>query len=463
MLIRPISLLCSALLAVALAPPSTVRAQDGVSVEGTMPEDNLPALKSILDSALKQSPEMIQNEINIAQAKANVYNSDHPLWPSVSGGASYGDNKSSTVGGSSSTQKALLYNVGISQPIFQWGALANQSRIGRISLLISKRSYSEAYRQLATSIREQYLGLILKKLTIRNSRYQLDLAKAQLASMQNRLKQGTVSSGEIEAVSETVEDGSLNLERQEDDYATAMRSFQTMAGLKELTDDEIPLSLPRPSFNRDAASALLAGLLRDHARSTFQAQVYEMQIRQAELNYQVARVNLLPKLSASTGYQVSSSTTAFNSNISQSVIDSLTAYLNVSWQIFDGFATRGAKLSALESKRSSEQQLDSYIESTEEQAQHLNRILGISARYEDITLSRWQGQLGNLEEELRELKAGRVPQSAVDSLRASANDYELHNLSARVDLYSQWSEFVSIVGRDPALNNLPPSYVREKR
>jgi outer membrane protein TolC len=436
------------------------RAQDR-TVDGTMPEDYLPGLKSILGTALKRSPEMIKNEIYIAQGEAGVYQYNHQLWPSVNGSANYGTIMSGTTGGASNTQTGLFYSFGVNQPIFQWGALANQSRIGHINLLIDQKNYDEAYRNLAIALREQYFSLILKELAVRNARFNLKLAQAALDVLEERLKSGAVSPAEIGPPRLDTEEARLGLERVEEDLENSKREFARIAGIDKVSDAEIPEAIPKPIYDPNAAEILLATLLRDHAESTFQAQVYELDIRHADLDYSIAKVQLLPKVSAAATYQVQNQTTAFNNQVSQTAINQLSYNINAQWTIFDGLATRGAKLQALAEKRLNQRMLKNYVETTENEAQHLEKQLDITARYQELTDQRWKMQDDALKQTQDQLKRGMVAPNAVDAARAAWYALDYNNMSARADYLAQWNEFVSLVGRDPALDNLPPRYARD--
>jgi outer membrane protein TolC len=440
--------------------PHTARAQDQ-QVAGTMPEDQLPRLGAILETALRQSPEMIRNEIVIAEGQAAVYSSDHSLWPSLSGGAQYGTNRSSTTGGASNTQSGFFYNVGLNQPVFQWGALANQSRIGRINLLINEKQYAEAYHLLAVSIREQYFSLILKELAVRNARFTESLAKGALDVMEQRLKNGSVAQAELTEPQLNEEDASLSLARNQEDLENSKRGFAHMAGIERINDSDIPMAISKGSYDADKASEFLASLLRDQAGDSLQAQVYKLQIHRSDLNYKIAEVGLLPKFNLGAGYSVENETTAFGSTIEQTVINQLTYNVNMSWTIFDGFATRGAKLSALADRRLNQRLYKTYVETVEDQAQHLARALAIAARYQELTERRWRVQNGALAETKEELKRGSATQNTVDAAQQAWYAVDYANVSARSDYLSYWTEFVSLVGRDPALDNLPPRYVRE--
>jgi outer membrane protein TolC len=440
--------------------PAAARAQD-VGIDGTMPEDGIPALKRVLEAAMKQSPGMVQNDIAIAQAEAGVLLNEHGLWPTAYAAAQYGTNKSTTTDGASNSSSGLFYNVGINQPLFQWGALENQARIGKIGVLLAKRNDAEAYRQLAVELREQFLGLVEQKIALRNARYTLHQAQANLDVAVQRLKRGEISIAEESAAGSAIENGGLNLAHLEDTYQMTLSAFANLAGIPGLSDADIPLELPKPAYSKDAAQALLDAFLRDNALSTFQAQIYDLQIRQATLNYKIAEVGLLPKFGAGTSYSVENSVNAYPTQITQSLVKTFNYNVNVNWNLFDGFLSRGERLSALASRRATERNLKTFVDATEAQAQHLVRLLAVSARAQKDTEAGVTSSTWYLRHQADEVKLGNVPPSAVNAAQAGLYDSELNNATARAALDSQWSELVSLVGRDPAVGKLPPSYVRD--
>ncbi len=73
--------------------------------------------------------------------------------------------------GSKSTGNSTSESYGVSagMPIFQWGAVWNQTRITKLSLLISRKSYAEAYRTFVVGLRDSYLALVAEKIGLRNA------------------------------------------------------------------------------------------------------------------------------------------------------------------------------------------------------------------------------------------------------------------------------------------------------
>jgi outer membrane protein TolC len=452
--------------AVVLGLLAPVRAQE-TAVTGKMPEDYLPVLLHLLQAALKQSPQMITSEIGIERGQAGIYSNNAALWPQLSGGVQYAGNRASTENSPIETEKGLFYNIGLSQNVFAWGALANQSRIGRIDRAISQKNYAQGYLDLANLIRNQYMALIGEKIVIRNDRFSLKLAAAALAAGQQQLKNGQTSAGEINALQLDADGAGLELARAEEVFAGSKRSLANLAGLEDLADQDIPVEIPPPSYTPGAAQALLASFTGEGAQNTIQAQVYEMGIREAELNYKIQKVRLLPKISLGTSYFVQNQTTATNNSTTAPpvsvTIKELTYDVAANWSIFDGYATRGAKLAALAQKRQAEQQLKTYVATTLEQARHAERLLSFAARYMDLTDRRWQSADAIEEHAEAEFKLGSGSQNTVDQALAGLNSADYTTAAGRADFLSQWSEFISLVGRDPIMNNLPPAYVRDLR
>src|SRR5262245_9777515 len=65
---------------------------------GTMPEDSLPALRELLESALRRSPELIAADIERTVAEARVIIADSGRLPNLRGTSEYATNQTSASG-----------------------------------------------------------------------------------------------------------------------------------------------------------------------------------------------------------------------------------------------------------------------------------------------------------------------------------------------------------------------------
>ena len=434
-------------------------------IAGTLPEDYLPELKGILANALKQSPQTIMKEIELARVTARVYGANAPRLPNASGYLNFASNETATTSNASSRTRdnGVFYNFGVSQAIFHWGALKNEADKARIGVLMAQKSYDEAYRLLAVALRRSYLELIVKKAQLTQMRYVRDLTKADVKLAEEKLASGTVSEGEVAGKKLNLEDYSLQTARVEVELSGLRRAFGRLAGVPEPVETAIPDALVGPKFSAANTAALLDKLVRDGAKSTFQAQVGQLKVQEADLNYRIARVRLLPKFKAGLNFSLENTTNASANSVTQQGVSRQTFSVGADWAIFDGLATRGAKLEAMANKRASERELQLATEAVIDAAQGLVQQLELDARAMDMADIRRTLAAGLVQNYKEELGRGNIAQNAVDSATASLKAADAANYAARAAYLSRWTEFVSLVAIDPVLNNLPARHDSAKR
>jgi outer membrane protein TolC len=429
----------------------------------TLPEDFLPGLRNILHSALQQSPQMIAHDIDLAAQEANRYQQAAQEWPNLSGAIDYLDNQSKVTGGGanaapSTSTRGFFYNLYLNQPIYHWGALQAAADIAHLQIKISERQYADAYRQLATTIRSQYLSLIMQKVQLRNLRFALDQARTSFGVVEARFKSGAATPSDETNAHLAVDDASLALDRITEDFAYAKRLLLLMAGLPELSDDAVPEEIPKPVYSTAAPAALMQDFERDGLNKTFQAQIYYYEIKQNDLNYRIAKYRLYPRIDLSLGISEQNQTEVVGQTVYQNPILSKNVTLAANWSIFDGFATRGAKLAALASKRTNERSLQTYLDQTIEQARYMGRQVEFSARAMALAEERFSFAEGGLQRTKDNLKLGVGSQADVDQSTANFYQWQVMAFSARIDFFSRWSDYVSLLGIDPVLNNLPAHF-----
>lgn len=432
---------------------------------GTLPEDHFPELKIILQTAIKQSPQVLLREIEVAQQEARIYAADALRWPSMGGDIRYGSNQTaiSSRTDTQSRDNGLFYSVGVNQSLFHWGAIKHSRDIARIRVAIAERNYVEAYRTLVRDLRRGYVGLVARKSGLRFSRYSLGLREAELKIARERLASGTVSPGEVGMRQLNLDEDRLRLDRTEAEFAGERRRFGRLAGIGDIAEDAIPAEMAKPVYSPALATSLLAALLRAGGKSSFEVQVAELQLRQADLDYRIASVRLRPKFNAAAAYSLQNSTYATQNSVTQTGISQQTIEVNARWSIFDGFASRGAKLEALTEKRYWERRRQIASETVLDEAQQLERMIALDARAMDFSENRRAGAEEGVRRAQEEVKLGNAPQTHIDNATGDLRLNEYNNALARAAFFSNWSSFVSLAGDDPALNSLPARYVREKK
>lgn len=428
-----------------------------------MPEDYLPGLRSLLESALKQSPQMITSAIGIVQADAARVISDSRWYPTLGGATTYSASKISSFSGTTETSLTaggLSYSLSVSQSLFQFGAVKNQSAAARVGVLIAEKNYREAFRLLAVNMRQQYLLLVAKKASLAGVRFRVKLAEAQLAIQEDKLKSGTISLADVEVPRLALAEARLGLDRAELDYANSRMVLARLAGLKDLADDQIPGEIAKPSYSAEIPARLGAELRRDNAGNTTAVQLSTDYVRQAELQYRVAKVGNLPRFIAGASATQSDSATVLGGVIYKDKSAVTGINFTGAWSIFDGFSTSGSKKSALATKRIYERQLQSQIEQTLDNAKNLEAGLGLSYRALELSEIRTGVSQAAYDRMKEEVELGNAPQAAVEELLAALMVSRAGLASARAEFFSRWTEFVSLVGSDPLMKLVNPRYAR---
>jgi len=428
-----------------------------------LPEDLMPVLRPMLVTALGQSPQMIVQNINIATAEAIRIQDLSGMLPAVSDIAYYSANKTAIAQQTSisSTNSGVFYSLSLNQPIFYWGSLKYRADSGKIGIYIAEHQYADAYRLLVVSLRTQFLALVTKKITLRNADYALKQAEETLATVEERFKTGRASAEEMAEPRLAVDEARLARDQAVEDLENSKRLFLLMVGKADLDLNGVPEDVPQPVYAPEVIARLLQEFVQAGAEQTYSTHVYRDYIKSADLDYRIARVNLLPKISFSANISQTNVTNASLNYVSQVGISNTGWEIMANWTIFDGLATRGAKLSALDRKRSYERTLRTTTDQTIAQVRDLEKQIGFAWRGLEISQSRRDLSETAFKHLAENLKLGSASQTMVNSaqLRFYASEFTL--AYARSGYLNYWSQFVSTLCVDPILNVLPASYLKD--
>jgi outer membrane protein TolC len=429
-----------------------------------LPEDLIPALRPILISALAQSPQMIARNIDIAQAEGTRISDRAGMLPSLGATLQYGDNTSTSKYATatySSTNQGMLYSAYANQAIYHWGALKAQADIGKIGVRIAERNYADAYRQLIVSTRTQFLTLIGKKIGLRNETFALQQAEEALAVVKDKMKAKTLPPGADVGYKLAVDGERLARDRMVDDLENSARVFALSIGLTDFATENIPDEIPRPSYVPDTTAQLLQRFVQEQGKKTYTIANLHDEIKQADLSYKMAKVRLRPMIGFSASFSKQPGANIGPGYLSQYSNQSENFDIVAGWSIFDGLSTRGAKLSALSSKRSLERTLRTTVDLTMAQARDLEKQLGFSWRGLDLSQQRRDMAEGGLNGTIDYVKRGLEPANDIGAARMSFFQSEAALAAARADFLNQWSQFVSTLCVDPMLDVIPNRYLQD--
>lgn len=441
-----------------------LRAAELDDVTGTMPEDYLPELKAILAEALRRSPDAIGREFDRLAQEARLTIVNSARLPQVGGSFNYGINQQATASNTSSTTRdsGFFYSFGLSQALFHWGALKNQTESARISLVATNRAHAVAYRELSTTIRKAYLALIVEKARLRQARELRALTAADVEVATVKKADGLISGAALATDQLRLREVDAELARFEAEFAANLSRFGRLAGLEAFKEEQVPNTIPRPDYSEPRALAMTADLLRDNGKGTMEWEIYELRLREAVLRQKIEATRLWPKFGLGAGYSLTNTTTVDNNLVRQSAVTSQNVNVGGSWNMFDGLATRGVKREALIAKRKLEHEKSTDIERLLQNAQILERTLKVDAESLDLADIRH----GNATEAQRlvedDVKFGTRAKVEIGRARQNVLYNEMRSLEARAVYLGHWAEFVAIAGDDPVLKNLPDRHVRKK-
>jgi outer membrane protein TolC len=429
-----------------------------------LPEDLLPDLKRLLEVAVKQSPSMIAGNLDLASKEGNRIIARSGMLPTISGNALYAYTETAVSANTSSSSKTNgpLYQIALNQPVFHWGALKAQADIGKIQLHVAEKQYAEMYRTLALSIRNQYLDLIQKKATVAAQHFSVRTTESYLSVQEARLKNGRISAGDIIGPRLALDEARIYDDRAVEDYDASKRMLARLVGVADIPDDSIPSEVPKPVYARETIGSYFEEMKKFGPGNAVLLGAMEGAVRESELNYHIAKRRLYPKFNFSASFGQSNQTQVDSVTRSPilTAITTTQVAIGAYWTIFDGLATRGAKMSALAARRLAERKLDQFRESIDESARQMEKQIGFAGRLMDLTEVRRNLAFAAVEKVGKDVKNGVSPQNSLDQVTQTANTAALAASKARADFLQKWSAYVSLLGVDPVLNNLPSRYLR---
>ena len=435
----------------------------GPAGDTVLPEQLFPQLDGILKKAVQQSPRMLSRALDLETAENNRIAARSGMLPSI--GASYSYYKSKdkqsllydNPGSSSSNTFTLTktpYSASISQPLYHWGALQNNAKIGEIQQSIAQGQYREAYRLLVQSLRGEYMRLILLKLTATRTGYYRDTSANQLKQEEDRLAKKVTSEAEIFSVRINAERAQIAAERADFDLQNAIISFGRLAGLgSAFTANDIPDSIPATAYNSNGMNFLLAGFLGQKDPVSAEALALRQQLEVEKLNYEITKTRLWPMLNASAGLSQDEQNNYFGSGAKYKVT-SLYAGFSINWSIFDGFAASSAARNNLARRRSLENDYRQLTERLGQDAQTQVKLTEFAARNMSITDRLLDSGEGNLRAKNEEFKRGVRSEAEVNQAKLSLYDAQINAFSARREYLLNVGDFLGTVMEDPVLANL---------
>ena len=432
--------------------------------EQMVPESQMPFLGELLEHASRQAPQVLLKNIELVQMESSRLSAASVRLPSVSASAreSYDAVSLSSGEGGYNNGMGFYYSLGARQPLFHWGTLVATEKIAELGVKVKQREYAEAYSALLISVRSQFLGLILHKMTVANRRASVALAQAQYDLDSQKVADGVLGRAALRVASYNLKESQLALSKAQSEFKNARRLLAILVGRSDIPEEQIPNSIERPTaIDLDQAARLISsGCSVDQLPM---AQYYRMKIEQTKLNYKIAKYRLYPKLDLSVGTSLDNQISAYSRSVEQASTYRHYVALSFYWNIFDGFATKGAKQSAIADRQLYEHVLARYLANAVSERQYLLEQLDILLQSLQISESRLDDAIGSVRYADAEVGAGRMADAQLTQARASLRNAEINSATTRYLVYVKWSEILGTAWADPMLKKIPSSFLSYDR
>lgn len=421
-----------------------------------LPETYFPTLKRLLDTAVAQSPRMLSRNAEEAVAEGSRLIARSGQLPAAAGSLSYNPwQRDVRVGVAEPlTSDRLLYGASVTQPVYHWGVLKNNTRIGELQLKIAQNQTADAYRVLVQEIRGQFLQLIIRKASCARSRFYLNIVTDRQKVAQSKLAANVIAPSEMFMVNLVVDQASLAVDRAQDDYDSLRRVVGKLCGTEAIKDEDIPDSIPEVSApSSEVLQAKLSVFTGQKEPHTFAVENLRFQSEIEQMNYHNAKVRLRPRLSAVAG--ISQDQQSYTANVGQKYgVQSTYVGIQISWSIFDGKATKGMKAISLARRREIERSIEVASDDLKEEARSELRQIGYSARSLEISNRLVASSKGGVAGRKADIKRGLVSEAELNPTLFDFYGTQIDAFTARADLLMKVATFLSTIQEDPALANL---------
>jgi outer membrane protein TolC len=431
-----------------------------------MPENVLPGLNETLAHAMSQSSRVIASMLDLEQAGLGVKQARAPMLPNASISAGFGEtynryNYQSYIASngvaqaartSTGLQQMLTYNGGISQPIYHWGALKKGYQSAQLQRAIATRNVAEIRRALAIDIRRAYFNLISAANGLESDKVSLANLEKEKIFLKQQAADGFITQSTANSADVQIKNFKLQMQRSLNNFDSLWLAYCNLTG----SDRAGPIPIfPKeiPAIKHDI-SALLQSM---SSTPTFEDPVSLLNaddsIHAERLSYEITSTRLRPKLglslNASQGYNTPNNAELYGAPY---VLTSYGASVTVNWSIFDGYSTQAAKQSSLIRLR----QLRTARDQTERDFKETlkNCVMNLRFNWEslqttELNLSSYRG---TADVSKADFEAGFVPKKTWDDAKIVAENALQSANNARADYYMQIVNYLSLRGKDPAVN-----------
>lgn len=304
---------------------------------GGQEERNQPlTLERAVSIALKQNPDILKALHEIERTHGQIVEVKAQALPLVVGTGQYNQSDPNLIEAGTFIglqEKTWQIRLEARQLVYSGGQVQAAVKIAKLAEDSSHRMLRETVNQVVATVRSQFFTALLNRELITVAEESIQLLGDQLRDQQNRLAAGTVPRFNVLQAEVALANARPDLIRAKNNYLIARLQLAKTLSLAANSTVDVTGSLLANTRDLSLPKALATARSR---RAILKAQNNAIQTEQQ--NITVARAGYKPRLNVDAGYELK------NSRLSDNLADETHGwYVGVvgTWNIFDGFATKG--------------------------------------------------------------------------------------------------------------------------
>lgn len=446
------------LIAVTLAWVTVAPFNSRAQSERIEPEAQLPQLNQIIADALLDSPRIVVRNTEAAAFAADVQIAKSARLPSMGAFVNWTrgeENRQYYSNGAQSAEK-LGYTVSLSQSLYQWNAVTLGIESAKIRQQIDAGNTRLAYLSLVKGIRYNYMSAIMARGGLTRARLNEDLAQTNLSDLTDKRAKNLASDAEVFNAGLARDAAIIERMAAEETLRRTLIVLGRFVGKPPLNEQSLPDDLPLPNTDRigSIAQSLVQGAAAGGSVTNTAVENAKRQLAVQGNDLAVGKTALRPRFSAVVGMtRDEQSLTADPTSRYES--DYVYGGLQVSWAIFDGFATRSRIKSSLARIRVAEINLTAQERELAEDIEHLSTELtraGMAVKLEEKKLESAENYLKFIQ---RQVTKGEASESQASAARLNALQARLLAFNVRFGYWNTLSDLLALTETDPVLDRLP--------
>jgi outer membrane protein TolC len=306
----------------------------------------------------------------------------------------------------------------------------------------------------AQDLRARYLALVSMKIVSERARFNQKFTHDQLLLAEDRLKNKVISESDIFPTRLNAERADIEVERSAFEIENSIQAIARLAGTPPLEVDSIPDAVPPVAYLSDAVDKYLNDFTRQKDLPSIEAVNLRQQIELQNLDYAIQKVRLYPKFSLAVGASQDEESYTVNA-AAKYQINSVFGGVQISWSIFDGFATRSAQRSSLARKRALENDYQDTSVRLVQDAKAGSRQIYFAARTMSIDDRFLTSNESYVHVRQDEFSRGVISEADVSLAQLALFDARAASYRSRAEYLAQVGNFLGTINADPVVENAP--------